>query len=220
MPDIELNFTPLLADYIRSVSPNEPNVLERLREETASLPDSRMQISPEQGKFFQFLIRATAARRCLEVGVFTGYSSTAVALALPADGHLTACDVNADWTAIARRYWREAGVEHKIALHLAPAIQTLDRLIADGAVGSYDFAFIDADKPNYSHYWERALVLVRTGGVIAVDNVLWSGKVADEAVDDETTRSLRDFNRKVAKDSRVYTTMIPMRDGITLAYKF
>src|SRR6476660_7192116 len=143
MPDIELNFSPQLAAYIRSVSRNEPNVLERLREETASLPDARMQISPEQGKFFEFLIRATGAKRCLEVGVFTGYSSTAVALALPPDGHLTACDVSPEWTAVARRYWHEAGVENKIALHLGPAVQTLDRLIADGAAGSYDFAFID-----------------------------------------------------------------------------
>ncbi len=220
MPDIELNFTPELAQYIRSVSRSEPQILEQLRQETAALPDARMQISPEQGRFFQFLIRATGARQCLEVGVFTGYSSTAVALALPEDGRITACDVSAEWTAIARRYWRDAGVEHKIALHLAPAVETLDRLIAGGAADTYDFAFIDADKGNYPLYWERALTLVRSGGAVAVDNVLWSGKVADESVRDETTGLLREFNRQVAADARVSTTILAMRDGITLAYKF
>ena len=219
MPDIELNFTPQLAEYIRSVSLKEPDVLRRLRGETAQLPDFQMQISPEQGQFFRFLIHATAAKRCLEVGVFTGYSSISVALALPDDGHITACDVSAEWTNIARRYWREAGVERKIELHLAPALETLDSLIADGRAGSYDFAFIDADKPNYPHYWEKCLVLVRQGGVITVDNVLWSGKVADESVNDESTRILRDFNRKVSVDPRVDATLLAMRDGISLAYK-
>lgn len=219
MPDIALNFTSHLADYIRSVSLKEPEVLKRLRDETASLPDAEMQISPEQGQFFRFLIQATGAKRCLEIGVFTGYSSTCMALALPEDGQLTACDVSPEWTAIARRYWREAGVEHKVHLRLAPALETLDNLIAAGHAGSYDFAFIDADKPNYFHYWERALALVRKGGVITVDNVLWSGRVADETVNDLSTRTIRDFNRMVAADSRVDTTLLAMRDGITLAYK-
>ncbi len=219
MPDLELSFTPQLAEYIRKVSLKEPNVLKRLREETASLPDAQMQISPEQGQFFRFLIHATGAKRCLEIGVFTGYSSTCVALALPADGQVTACDVSAEWTAIARRYWHEAGVEHKVHLRLAPALETLDSLIAAGHSGSYDFAFIDADKPSYFDYWERALTLVRQGGVIAVDNVLWSGRVADDTVSDEGTQLMRDFNRMVAADSRVDATLLAMRDGITLAYK-
>jgi predicted O-methyltransferase YrrM len=219
MSDIELNTTPRLAEYIRSLTGKENDVLRRLREETALLPESHMQISPEQGHFFRFLIQATGARRCLEIGVFTGYSSAWVALALPSDGHVTACDVSAEWTAVARRYWRELGVEHKIDLRLAPAVGTLDRLIGEGRAGWYDFAFIDADKPGYPDYWERALVLVRKGGVIAVDNVLWSGGVADETVDDEGTRRMREFNRMTFADPRVDATLLAMRDGITLACK-
>ncbi len=210
---------PHLGEYIENVSLREPDVLARLREETSKLPDSRMQISPDQGLFFRFLIHATAARRCLEVGVFTGYSSTAVALALPDDGRITACDVSVEWTSIARRYWREAGVDHKIDLHLAPAVETLDSLIDEGLAGSYDFAFIDADKPNYSNYWERALTLVRSGGVILVDNVLWSGRVADITVSDAETESIRGFNRMVAADNRVEAMVLPLRDGVTLAWK-
>lgn len=210
---------PALAGYIETVSLREPDVLARLREETAKLPHSHMQISPDLGVFFRFLIHATGARRCLEVGVFTGYSSTAVALALPEDGHITACDVSAEWTSLARRYWREASVDHKIELHLAPALQTLDALIAEGRAGTYDFAFIDADKPNYAHYWQRALTLVRSGGVILVDNVLWSGRVVDSTVTDPETEAIRDFNRMVVADDRVEAMVLPLRDGVTLAWK-
>jgi predicted O-methyltransferase YrrM len=219
MPDLVSKYTPQVADYIRSVAVKEPVVLARLREETAKMPDAQMQISPEQAQFFQFLIRATGARRCLEIGVFTGYSSTAVALALPEDGHLTACDRSAEYTAVARRYWREAGVEQKIHLELGPAVETLDELIKNGNSGSFDFAFVDADKPNYPNYWERTVALVRTGGVIAVDNVLRSERVADPAIQDSDTRLMRDFNRIVAADTRVESLILPLRDGITLAVK-
>jgi caffeoyl-CoA O-methyltransferase len=194
-------------------------VLGRLREETASNPQAGMQISPDQGQFFQFLIRATRARKCLEIGVFTGYSAASVALALPSEGRLVACDVSEEWTNVARRYWRESGVDQKVDLRLGPALETLDSMIANGESGSFDFAFIDADKPNYWNYWERVLTLLRPGGVVAVDNVLWHARVFDAAVQDETTRIMREFNRKVYEDPRVFMFLLPMRDGITLACK-
>jgi predicted O-methyltransferase YrrM len=211
--------TPQLTSYIRSVSAGEPEILARLREETAPMPEAHMQISAEQAVFFQFLIRATGARRCLEVGVFTGYSSTAVALALPPDGHITACDISPEFTSVARRYWREAGVENRIDLRLGPAVETLDGLLAEGRAGAYDFAFIDADKPAYPDYWDRVVPLMRKGGVITVDNVLRKGRVADESVQAEDVRVIREFNRKVAADTRVFAIILAMRDGITLAYK-
>jgi predicted O-methyltransferase YrrM len=167
----------------------------------------------------RFLVCVLGVKRCLEVGVFTGYSSTSIALALPEDGKLIACDVSEEWTSIARRYWREAGVERKIDLKLAPAIESLDALIRDGGRGSFDFAFIDADKKNYLNYYERALILVRRGGVVAADNVLWGGRVIDPASDDEDTVAIRAFNKFVGADPRVYATMIAIRDGITLAWK-
>jgi predicted O-methyltransferase YrrM len=201
------------------VTPREPDVLRRLREETASLPNAGMQISPEQGQFMTLLVHLLDARRTLEVGVFTGYSSLSVALALPEDGHIIACDVSEEWTAIARRYWREAGVERKIDLRLRPALQTLDDLIALGQAGSFDFAFIDADKENYADYYERALVLLRPHGLIAVDNVLWSGRVIDKSVKDADTRAIRAFNEKLKADERIWLTMLPIRDGLTLACK-
>ncbi len=165
------------------------------------------------------LVHLLGARRTLEVGVFTGYSSLSVALALPDDGRIIACDVSEEWTAIARRYWREAGVEHKIDLRLRPALQTLDDLIALGQGGTFDFAFIDADKENYANYFERALVLLRPGGLIAVDNVLWSGRVIDKSVKDADTRAIRAFNDKLKSDERVWISMLPIRDGLTLACK-
>ncbi len=205
--------------YLLSVSVHEPESLARLREETAQLPMAMMQISPEQGQFLALLVRALQARRCLEVGTFTGYSTLVVALALPEDGRVTACDVSEEWTSIARRYWQQAGVAHKIALHLAPAVETLDRLIAQGEAGRYDFAFIDADKGNYWNYYERALRLLRAGGLIAVDNTLWGGRAADPDDRDPTTVAIRDFNARLRQDRRVHISMLPLGDGVTLIWK-
>jgi caffeoyl-CoA O-methyltransferase len=209
--------SPELERYLFAVSVHEPDVLRRLREETSSNPQAQMQISPDQGQFMRFLVRALGVRRSLEIGVFTGYSALSVALALPDDGKLIACDMSEEWTAVARRYWREAGVEHKIDLRLAPALETLDNLLAAGAAGSFDFAFIDADKGNYLNYYERALRLVRQGGVIAADNVLWGGGVADPAITEPDTLAIRAFNQRLHSDDRVFVTMLTVRDGLTLA---
>jgi len=208
-----------LLDYIGRVTLREPEILHRLREETSSHPLGDMQISAEQGQFMALLIHLMSARRTLEVGVFTGYSALAVALALPDDGRIIACDVNEEWTSIARRYWREAGVGQKIDLRLGPALKTLDDLISQGQGGRFDFAFIDADKKNYPNYYERALVLLRPGGLIAVDNVLWDGKVIDPAVNDVDTSAVRAFNESLHHDERVWISMLPIRDGLTLACK-
>jgi predicted O-methyltransferase YrrM len=211
-----LPLTPRLYDYLLQVSLREPDVLRRLREETAAHPRANMQIAPEQGQFMAWLVRALGARRALEVGVFTGYSALAVALALPDEGHLTACDVSEEFTATARRYWDEAGVSQKITLRLAPAVETLDALLAEGSADQYDFAFIDADKDGYITYFERALALVRPGGLIAVDNVLRRGLVADPAARDAETLAIRAFNEHVRHDTRVELTLLPIADGLTL----
>jgi predicted O-methyltransferase YrrM len=208
-----------LYDYMLSVSLRESGLQRRLREETAANPMSRMQISPEQGQFMALLVRLIGARRCIEVGVFTGYSSLAVALALPADGRIIACDVSEKWTAVARRYWAEAGVEQKIDLRLAPGLATLDSLLTAGGRGGFDFAFIDADKTNYLGYYERALELLRPGGLVAVDNTLWSGRVADPLDVDEDTVALRHFNERLHRDDRVDLSLLPVGDGLTLARK-
>jgi caffeoyl-CoA O-methyltransferase len=216
------NYTPMtdrLAEYVREVTLREPEALRRLREETENHPQASCQIAPEQGQFLHLLVRLMGARKALEVGVFMGYSSTWVALALPADGKLVACDVSEAYTALARDTWRAAGVESRIDLRLAPAMDTLDALIAEGHAGSFDFAFIDADKPNYPNYYERALELLRPGGLIAVDNVLWKGKVADPQEQDADTRTMRAFNRKLHEDGRVTLAMATMGDGLTLACK-
>lgn len=219
MSSTPIAMTEALRAYLLSVSLREPDVLRRLREETAALPNAIMQISPEQGQFMQLLVQLLGARRTLEIGVFTGYSALAVALALPPDGRIVACDVNAEWTAIGRRYWREAGVADKIDLRLAPAGDTLEALIAGGQTGAFDFAFIDADKNNYERYYELALPLLRVGGLLAIDNTLWSGKVADPAVTDEDTRALRALNAKMHGDERVTLSLLPLGDGLTLALK-
>jgi predicted O-methyltransferase YrrM len=211
--------TPEIGEYIHSVSLRELPLLARLREETAPNPMSGMQVSPEQGQFLAFLARLTGARQALEVGVFTGYSSLSVALALPDDGHIVACDVSEEWTAVARKYWQEAGVEQKIELHLRPAIETLHRLIGQGRRNTFDFAFIDADKANYQAYFDAALELVRPGGLIVVDNVLWHGQVIDPAVQDEDTVAIRQFNESLHHDDRVHITLVPIGDGLTLAQK-
>lgn len=208
-----------LYDYLLSVSLREPIILTQLRQETSQLPMSRMQISPEQGQFMAFLVKLMRVKKTLELGVFTGYSSLAVALALPADGKIVACDVSEEYTSIARRYWQQAGVADKIDLHIAPALETLDNLLAAGEAGTFDFAFIDADKGNYENYYERSLELIRPGGLIAIDNVLWSGKVADPEIQDNQTDKIRAFNRKLHQDSRITLSLVPIADGLTLAIK-
>lgn len=208
-----------LYDYLLKHSLRETDVMRRLREETAGLPGAGMQISPEQGQFMALLVELMGARRCLEVGTFTGYSALAVAQALPADGRLVACEVNEKTTAIARRYWQEAGVAGKIDLRLAPALETLDALLAEGAAGRFDFAFIDADKKSYDAYYERALRLLRKGGLVAVDNVLWDGAVTNAKADDPDTLAIRALNAKIASDQRVSCSLLPLGDGLTLAIK-
>ena len=205
--------------YLLDVSLREPFVMRRLREETASLEKANMQIGPEQGQFMTLLVELMGARNALEVGTFTGYSALAVALALPDDGCLVACDVSEEWTAIGRRYWEEAGVAHKIDLRLAPALQTLDGLLAEGRAGTFDFAFIDADKKGYDAYYERAVKLMRTGGLIVLDNTLWEGKVVDPTVVDIDTEAIRAINKKLAGDARVTLSLLPIGDGLTLARK-
>jgi predicted O-methyltransferase YrrM len=202
-----------------SVSLREPTILTQLRQETSQLPMSRMQISPEQGQFMALLVQLIGAKKTLEVGVFTGYSSLVVALALPADGKIVACDVSEEYTSVARRYWQQAGVADKIDLHIAPALETLDNLLTTGEAGTFDFAFIDADKSNYNNYYERCLELIRPGGLIAIDNVLWSGKVADTEIQDNQTNKIRDLNRKLHEDSRITLSLVPIADGLTLAMK-
>lgn len=208
-----------MADYIRSVSLREPEALQRQRLDTDDHPQASMQISPEQGQFLQLMARIVGARRTLEVGVFMGYSSAWVALALPADGRIIACDVNAEYTARARRTWAEAGVSEKIDLRLRPAVETLDELIAEGQAGSFDLAFIDADKANYWNYYERALQLVRAGGLIIIDNVLWHGSVIDAADQSRDTEAIREFNRKIHADTRVAISLVTLGDGLMLACK-
>jgi len=217
-----LTHTPIteeLADYIRRVTLREPGVLKRLREEAEVHPHGFLQIAPEQGQFLRLLARILGARKTLEVGVFWGYSSTWVALALPPGGKVVACDCNAEYGARARRTWREAGVEDKIELRLAPALETLDALLAEGQAGTFDLAFIDADKGNYANYYERSLALVRTGGLIVVDNVLWHGRLPDPNDNTVETEVMRAFNRKLYADDRVALSMVTMGDGLTLAYK-
>lgn len=208
-----------LYEYLLSVSLREPDVLCRLREETAKMPQHNMQISPEQGQFIALLVELTGARKCLEVGTFTGYSTLSLALALPEDGQIVACDISEEFTSRAKPYWQEAGVAGKIELRLGPALETLDALIADGESGAFDFAFIDADKVNYQGYFQRALDLIRRGGLILVDNVLWSGAVVDPARDDEDTEAIRAFNQARAGDPRISLSLVPIGDGLTLARK-
>ncbi len=205
--------------YLLDVSLREPEILGRLREETASHEMGRMQIAPEQGQFMALLVRLLRARKTIEVGVFTGYSSAVVALALPADGRVIACDVSEEYTAIAKRYWKEAGVDHKIDLRLAPALETLDDLLGAGEANSFDFGFIDADKENYVAYYERVLALLRPGGLMAIDNVLWEGEVADPSISNSNVDAIRALNELVHGDDRVDLSLLPMADGLTLALK-
>jgi caffeoyl-CoA O-methyltransferase len=219
MANKTLSLSNALHAYLVEHSVREPDILQRLRAETAKDSMSMMQIGPEQGQFMQLLVQLMGAKNCLEIGVFTGYSSLAVALALPADGRIVACDISEKWTAIAEKYWAEAGVQAKIDLRIAPALATLDGLIESGRAGSFDFAFIDADKVNYSGYYERALTLIRSGGLIAVDNTLWGGQVIDKKSKSSETRAIREFNEKLRTDLRIQLSLLPLGDGLTLALK-
>ena len=209
-----------LHDYVLAHN-REHAELAKLRAATASHPRANMQISPEQGALLQMLVRLTGARRTIEIGVFTGYSALAVALALPAEGRILACDVSDEYTSVARPYWERAGVVPKIELVLAPALQTLDARLKTGEAGRYDFAFIDADKANYDGYYERCLQLLRTGGLVAFDNVLWSGRVAQpvDAAADPDTAALQALNTKLQRDERIDLALLPIGDGLTLARK-
>ena len=208
-----------LRKYLLGVSCRESKTLKSLRKETFQLKESQMQISPEQGSFLALLVKVLSAKKTLDIGVFTGYSSLVAADALPDDGVVIACDTSEEWTNIARKYWKVAGVNNKIQLKLAPAIETLDKLIENGGNGTFDFSFIDADKINYQNYLERSLILLKPGGVVAIDNVLWGGKVLDSQDNEPATRAIRIFNEKLKGDERVLISMVPIGDGLTLAFK-
>jgi caffeoyl-CoA O-methyltransferase len=218
MSNRSINLDDQIYQYLLDVSMREHPVLTELRAATRGHPRAGMQIAPEQGQFMAMLIKLIGARKTLEIGVFTGYSSLATALALPDDGVVVACDVSEEFTAIGRAHWARAGVAHKIDLRLAPAVATLDALIDQGQSGSFDFAFIDADKTNYDNYYERCLALLRTGGVIAIDNVLWDGEVAHPSTDPDTV-ALQQLNLKLHHDERVDLSLLPLGDGLTLARK-
>jgi len=208
-----------LREYLLNVSVKESEILRELREETAQMEYSAMQISPEQGAFMSFLVELIQAKRTLEIGVFTGYSALVVAMALPEDGIVTACDVSEEWANVGMKYWKKAQVENKINLRIAPALKTLDQLLSEGKQGTYDFAFIDADKIEYQGYFDKSLELLRIGGLIAIDNVLWGGSVIDDSIQDSSTKAIRKFNKKLYQDERVSISMVPIGDGLTLARK-
>ena len=209
---------PLLA-YIREIGVPADPLLQRLRDETGRLEWARMQISPEQGQLMALLVHTLGAKRAFEVGVFTGYSGLVTAQAMGPGGHLVACDINPETTAVARRYWAEAGVADRIDLRLAPALETLDALLSDGQAGTFDFGFLDADKENYPHYYERGIELLRPGGLLAVDNTLWSGRVVDPSDQEASTVGIRALNARASADPRVVTAMVPIADGLTLCWK-
>ena len=208
-----------LREYLLNVSVKESEILRELREETAQMEYSAMQISPEQGAFMSFLVELIQAKRTLEIGVFTGYSALVVAMALPEDGIVTACDVSEEWANVGMKYWKKAQVEDKIDLRIAPALKTLDQLLSEGKQGTYDFAFIDADKIEYQGYFDKSLELLRIGGLIAIDNVLWGGSVIDDSIQDSSTKAIRKFNENLSSDPRVSISMVPIGDGLTLACK-
>ena len=213
-----LAMTDAIREYLFAVSVREPPLLARLREETQRMPSGGMQISPEQGRFMAFLVELLGVRRYLEVGVFTGYSSLAVALAMPADGRIVACDRSEEWTSVAQRYWSEAGVAEKVDLRIGFALDTLDELL-ESARGTFDFVFVDADKESALEYYERSLGLLRPGGLFAFDNALWGGRVADPKNDEPSTLGVRALNQRAANDPRVSSTLVPIGDGLLLATK-
>ena len=213
-----LNLTTDLRDYIWEKGMNEHPVLKELREETAELPESMMQICPEQGALMANIIRIMSAKRTIEIGTFTGYSTLVVALALPEDGEIVACDISKEWTSVGKKKWEQARVRDKIDLKIAPALETLEDLLAEGQEGTFDFAFIDADKTNYLNYYQKCLKLVRRGGVIAIDNVLWSGAVIKNDVNDVDTVAIRELNDYLVRDERVALSMVPVGDGLTIAF--
>jgi O-methyltransferase len=205
--------------YVVAHSVRETAAQRALRAATSRIPGAGMQISPEQGALMQVLVRMLGVKRYLEIGTFTGYSALCVALAMPASGRLVCCDLSDEWTSVARKFWRQARVDSKIELRLAPALETLDSLLRERQAGRYDLAFIDADKQNYLNYFERCMRLVRRGGVIAIDNTLWMGRVADPRRADPDTRAIRAFNRRLHRDKRVDVALVPIGDGLTLACK-
>lgn len=219
MSNQSIQLTPELYTYLLEVSLRESDLLQELRERTRQMPEARMQIAPDQGQFMTLLARLLGVRKALEIGVFTGYSALCVAAALPADGRLIACDISAEYTRIAQEYWARAGVADRIDLRLAPASETLAALLAEGAAGSFDLAFIDADKTGYAGYYEQCLALLRPGGLIVVDNVLWNGRVLDTASADADTRAIRAFNRRIHRDARVDLSLVPIGDGLSLLRK-
>lgn len=208
-----------LNNYLHRISANELDILGQLREETAKLPESVMQISPLQGQFISLIVKSMNVEKALEIGVFTGYSSLCIALALPENGKLIACDIDEKWTSIASRYWKAANVDRKVELKLAPAVESLNALLQSGEEGTFDFAFIDADKESYEIYYEKSLALLRTGGMIMVDNVLWGGNVFDPTHTDASTEAIRKFNEARKQDQRVEISVLPIGDGVTLIRK-
>jgi caffeoyl-CoA O-methyltransferase len=219
MSNRTLNLNKELYQYVLTHGVNEPEILQALRQTTADHPMARMQISPEQGQFMGLLLKLMMAKRVIEIGVFTGYSTLAMALALPRDAQIIACDINQEWVDIGIPFWQQAGITHKINLQLQPANDTLAELILNGASQTFDFAFIDADKENYDSYYEHCLQLIRPGGLIVLDNTLWSGAVADPSRQDPETVALRTLNDKMAGDTRVESVLLPLSDGLTLARK-
>jgi predicted O-methyltransferase YrrM len=219
MTNVSMGLPPAMQEYLVRHGVREPEILKRLREETALLPQHNMQIAPEQGALLSMLVELLGAKRCIELGTFTGYSSLVVALAMPPDGTMVCCDISEEWTSVARRYWAEAGVADRVDLRLGPALETLDALLAAGAANTFDFAFVDANKTEYPDYHERIVQLLRPGGLVAYDNVFWEGGVIDESMQDEDTVGVRRLNERLAADERVSIAMIPVADGVTLARK-
>lgn len=219
MSNRTINLTDTLYQYLLDHSVSDNDIKQQLRAETAKLDMAIMQIAPDQGQFMSLLVKITGARNAIEIGVFTGYSALCIAEALPENGQLIACDVSEEWTKIGRQYWEKAGIAHKIKLKLAPARTTLQHLLDDGLANTFDFVFIDADKINYDHYYEQSLQLLRPGGLIAIDNTLWGGSVADANIKDVDTQAIRQLNDKLPGDLRVDISMLPIGDGLTLVRK-